>query len=326
MNNHRLTTTAFCLISLFTASAAAGPYLDQPPPGREPALFAPGIVSDGLPNRDMAITPDGREIYWSSNLREFGISAILVSRQTDEGWTEPEVAPFSRDPSMVYYEPHVAPDGERFFFVAQKTGHENNDIWVMDREGNGWSKARKMDAPINSKGKEYFPSLTRDGTMYLTREDGEAGTEAIYRSRLVDGKYTEPERLPEQVNSGQSRFNAFVDPDERFIIVPVVGGEDSAGAVDYYVVFRNEADEWSEPVNLGDKINTPGHREWTPYVSPDGKYFFFMSTRTPAKADAPAEGYTKEHLDRVHAGPENGNSDIYWIDASVIRELKPEGF
>jgi len=317
---------AFCLFSLAAASALAGPYLDQPPPGMEAQLFAPGIVSDGLPNRDMAITPDGREIYWSSNLRDFGISVIMVSRVGEEGWSEPEVAPFSRDPSLVYYEPYVAPDGKQLFFVAHETGREENDIWVMDREGDGWGEARKMDAPINSPGKEYFPSLTRDGTMYLTREDGEPGTEAIYRSRLVDGKYTEPERLPEQVNSGRSRFNAFIDPDERFIILPVLGDEDSAGAIDYYVVFRNEADRWSDPINLGPEINTPGHREWTPYVSPDGRYFFFMSTRAPADSDAPENGYSKEYLERVQAGPENGNSDIYWIDAAVIWELKPEGF
>lgn len=313
-------------LAISAFNAEAGPYLDQAPPGTEPALFAPGIVSDGLANRDMAITPDGKQIYWSSNLREFGISVILFSREVDGAWTEPAVAPFSRDPSMVYYEPTISPDGQRFFFVAHETGREENDIWVMDREKDGWGEARKMEEPINSPGKEYFPSLTRDGTMYLTREGEEPGTEAIYRSRLVHGKYTEPERLPEQVNSGKSRFNAFVDPDERFLIVPIWGREDSAGPIDYYVVFRNEADEWSEPVNLGDKINTPGHREWTPYVSPDGKYFFFMSTRAPAETDAPEGGYTREYLDRVHAGPENGNSDIYWIDASVILALKPEGF
>ena len=66
---------ALCLAVVASAPAAAtGPYLDQPPPGDEPALFAPGIVSDGLANRDLAITPDGDEIYWSSNLRDEGVS------------------------------------------------------------------------------------------------------------------------------------------------------------------------------------------------------------------------------------------------------------
>ena len=49
-------------------------------------------------------------------------------------------------------------------------------------------------------------------------------------------------------------------------------------------LFRLLQSELSEPVNLGPNINTPGGREYTPYVSPDGRYFFFMSTRAAAEA------------------------------------------
>lgn len=315
-----------CIVLVAAPLAYATPYLDQPPPGDEPVLFAPGIVSDGLNNRDMAITPDGNEIYWSNNMRNFEISVILVSRRGEDGWSQPAVAPFSRDPAYVYYEPTISPDGSKFFFVASEVGDEFNDIWVMDRNGATWSEPRKLDAPINTPGKEYFPSITNDGTLYFTREGETPGMEAIYRSRLVDGRYTEPERLPENVNCGKSHFNAFIAPDESYIIVPVWGREDSIGSIDYYVVFRNDNDEWSEPVNMGPKINTAGAKEYTPYVSPDGKYFFFMSTRTPIEPDVPGKEYSREYLDQVHMKPENGNSDIYWIDAGIIEKLRPPGF
>ena len=288
----------------------ADPYLDLPTPGNEPVLFAPGIVSDGLNNRDMAITPDGKEIYWSVNLRNFEVSVIMFSQWTEGGWTEPAVAPFSRDPAYVYYEPALSPDGSQLFYVASESGSELNDIWVMDRAENGWGKARKLQAPINSDGKEYFPSLTRDGTMYFTREGDTPGMEAIYRSKFVDGSYTEPEKLPDNVNCGKSHFNAFIAPDESYIIVPVWGRDDSVGSIDYYIVFRNKNDEWSEPINMGTDINTPGAREYTPYVSPDGWYLFFMSTRSPGNPDAPEHGFTPDYLEQVHARPVNGNSDI----------------
>lgn len=325
MLNRHFFLFAPCVFFL-TSQALAGAYLDQPPPGDEPALFAPGIVSDGLNNRDMAITPDGDEIYWSNNMRNFEVSVIMVARQTKHGWTKPEVAPFSKDPAYVYYEPAISPDGSQFYFVASEAGSENNDIWVMDRKDDGWGEPHKLDAPINTPGKEYFPSATRDGTLYFTREGETPGMESIYRSRLVDGHYGEPEKLPENVNCGKSHFNAFIAPDESYIIVPVWGREDSIGSIDYYVVYRNKNDEWSEPVNMGPKINTPGAKEYTPYVSPDGKYFFFMSTRTPAEPEIPENGYSLEHLERVHMLPENGNSDIYWIDAGILDELRPEGF
>ncbi|MBT8056407.1 MAG: PD40 domain-containing protein [Gammaproteobacteria bacterium] len=323
---HQLTVLAIMLGQLTATAALPGPYLDQPPPGSEPRLFAPGIVSDGLPNRDMAITPDGKEIYWSSNLRNFEVSAILVSRLTDHGWSEPQVAPFSTNPAYAYYEPAISPDGMQFFFVASESGSETNDIWVMDRVGSAWGQPRKLGPPINTPGKEYFPSITLDGTIYFTREGEAPGTEAIYRSRRTESGYQAPEKLPASVNCGKSQFNAFIDPKERYLIVPVWGRDDSLGSIDYYVVFRNEIDEWSEPVNLGPQINTPGAQEYTPYVSPDGKFFFFMSTRSPDSSSSPRSGYSRDNLARLHEEPENGLSDIYWIDAAFIEALRPEGF
>jgi hypothetical protein len=46
---------------------------------------------------------------------------------------------------------------------------------------------------------------------------------------LIDGKYQEPEKLPPQVNSGLTQYNAFIDPDEKYLIVPVNGRNDTFG-------------------------------------------------------------------------------------------------
>ena len=32
---------------------------------------------------------------------------------------------------------------------------------------------------------------------------------------------------------------------------------------------------------------------------------------------------TRQGLERIHAEPENGNPDIYWIDAAFIQDLRP---
>jgi hypothetical protein len=154
----------------------------------------------------------------------------------------------------------------------------------------------------------------------------EPGVEHIYRSRLVDGRYNTPERLPENVNCGKTQFNAFVAPDESYLILPVHGREDSLGSVDYYIVYRNALDEWSQPVNLGDRINTPGSQEYSPFVSRDGKYFFFMSQRHPATDEASGQAWSMDELSTVFNQPENGNTDIYWIHAGFVEALRPEGF
>ncbi len=80
-----------------------------------------------------------------------------------------------------------------------------------------------------------------------------------------------------------------------------------------------------EPLNLGPQVNQPRGQEWSPYVSPDGRYFFFMSTRQPYPTDAP-EALTRDWLLEFHAGSESGNPAIYWMDGGFIEELRARAF
>lgn len=312
------------------APALEGPYLGQIPPGPEPVLFAPGIVSTGMHTRDLAMSPAGDEIYFSVQAGPLG--AILGARLVNGEWTQPEVAGFSSDPTMNEIEPHISPDGSRFFFVsdrgidggpvpeAERGKWEQADIWVMAREDGRWGQPARLGPPVNTDAPEFFPSSTADGTLYFTRENPETRRNYIYRSRPEGEGYAEPELLPEQVNSA-NQFNAFVAPDESYLIVGVFGRADSHGGTDYYIVFRDEDDRWSDPLNLGPAINMARGEEWSPYVSPDGKYFFFMSARQPYPGNAP-ETLTRDWLMEFHQGPESGNPAIYWVDAGFLDDLR----
>ena len=303
-----------------------GPYLGQEPPGLEPQIFAPGIVSTGLATRDVAMMPDGSEIYFGVTVG--GRSLIMMTKDVDGQWTEPEVAPFSG--RYLDLEPAISPDGQRFFFLStrpqagqeEKSGWVYQDIWVMDRENDGWSEPYNLGPPVNSDAPEYFPSVTEDGTLYFTRE-GEGQVSSTYRSRFVDGVYIEPELLGPEVNCGSNRFNVFVAPDESFAIVPAVGREDGLGGVDYYVVFRSDDDTWSEPINMGDAINQPTGREWSASLSPDGKYLFFMTSRTDPSADLPLTGRSISDLLAASTQPGLGSSDIWWVSTDIIERLRP---
>ena len=296
-----------------------GPYLGEKPPGPTPQLFASGLVSTGGFERDLAITPDGRELYFGISGPSYQYTSVVVTRIVDGHWTEPEVVPGLDDSRYLNLEPALAPDGRTLFFLSTRLDEAaggaagNQDIWFMTRGPGGWSAPRNLGAPVNSALAEYFPSVTLDGTLYFTRE--EAGTRAshIWRARRDGDRYRAPEKLPARVNSGRSHYNAFVAPDESYLIVPIDGRPDSIGGCDYYVVFRTPDDRWSEPVNLGPAINTKGSQEFSPYVSPDGKYFFFMSSRMERP-----DRLTYTLFRSLHDRPANGNADIYWVDAAFI--------
>ena len=125
------------------------------------------------------------------------------------------------------------------------------------------------------------------------------------------------------MNCGTNRFNVFIAPDETYAIVPAVGRDDGLGGVDYYVVFRSEDDTWSEPVNLGPKINQPEGREWSASISPDGKYLFFMSSRSNEDDGLPLTGRSISDLLELSARPGQGNSAIWWVSTEVIEQLRP---
>jgi hypothetical protein len=202
-------------------------------------------------------------------------------------------------------------------------GERNQDIWAVDRTPEGWSAPSLVGGTISTDEAEYFPSTTRDGTLYFTRQPKGDRTSTIYRAKRQGDSYGPAEKLGPEVNCGTTRFNAFIDPDERFIIVPAAGMPDSIGDTDYYVVFRNDRDEWSRPVNLGPSVNTTGGREFSASLSPDGKYLFFMTSRlNPEIPGLLAKGsYTG--LQAAWSQPGNGNATVYWMSAAFLDRLRP---
>src|SRR4030042_3588585 len=198
-----------------------GAYLGQKPPGIEPVLFSPGIVSTGMFERDVVIAMNGKEFYYGLM---FGTQAtIMVSRQKDGIWSEPEIVSFASDMKYYYFEPSIPNDGKRMFFFSTllppgkepKPGWSYQNIWAVDRLENGvWGKPYELDTPINSDEHNFYPSVTNDSTLYFTRATAKDFKTTIYRSRLKEGKYTEIEKLPAPVNGKGTLYNAFIAHDE----------------------------------------------------------------------------------------------------------------
>jgi len=305
-----------------------GPYLGQELPGDSAVLFAPHIVSSGMADRDITISPDGKELFFTRILGGFTYNTIFYTKQMNGIWSKPEVFKYCTDARYKYTEPFITIDGEKLFFASNKpvNGKEpaSFDIWVCEKnENNEWGEPYNLGEPINTDQNEFFPTLTADGTIYFNHFDAELNDEFIYRSKLVDGEYTSPEKLCEKVNAGQARFNAFIAPDESFIIIPTYGMPDSKGATDYYIVFRDEYDNWSNPINMGEQINSENGQEWSASISPDGKYLFYMSAKIPEE-QINTKDFSSDLFDQIHNSPQNGLSDIYWVSTDFIKELKKQ--
>ncbi len=289
----------------------------------EPTIFAEGVIATGDFESHPAFTPDGRTLYFLKNSPTFNFWTIVVTHFKNNRWSAPEVAAFSgqyRDA-----DPFITSDGSRFFFISDRPKavpsikeERSLDIWVMEKEGSGWSAPKNLGAPVNSSGNEWYPTVAADGTLYFgsDRAAGKGSTD-IYRSGLVDGKYQEPENLGDAINTQFDEFEPYIAPDQSYLIF-MATRPDGRGGSDLYISYQRDG-TWTKAVNLGDKINSTGS-EYSPKVSPDGKYFFWSSTRSSVSSvsSPQTKHLTYAELLTKLRSPRNGLGDIYQIDISAL--------
>jgi hypothetical protein len=117
-------------------------------------------------------------------------------------------------------------------------------------------------------------------------------------ANFADGKYADPIFLGSDINSEKHDWDAYIAPDESYIVFSSLGREDTHGTMDLYISFKKEDGNWTQSKNMGLDVNS-AFDEICPSVTLDGNYLFFTSRR-------------------------KGNSDIYWVSAKIIEELRPE--
>jgi len=273
----------------------SGPYLGQKPPGMTPELFAPGIVSKEVyfEHSSVYFTPCMDEIFWLSDTTNPRVRRMFNIKQTNNGWT----SPLAIDLCEHYSNSNIcfSRDGNRIYFSSRRpivSGEElkDTDIWYVDRVKNNWSEPIAIGPIINTENSEALGTVLKNGTIYYSDYYD------IYRSEMINGKYQQSEKLNSTINTDAIEASPFVSPDESYMIFEShrPGG---FGGADIYISFKDSEGFRTEPINLGETVNSGGH-ERSPYISPDGKYLFFW---------------------RVTVG-----SDIYWVDARIIEELRPK--
>jgi hypothetical protein len=75
---------------------------------------------------------------------------------------------------------------------------------------------------------------------------------------------------------------------------------------------------------LGPDLNPPGDNANSAYVSPDGKYLFFSSSRRdPARAEFKS-GTTLQTIIKSKSEAGRGASAICWVNAKILEEFRPK--
>ena len=283
-------------------------------------IYSPGTINTSMSERDAALSPDSSAFYFSVQLTRQQ-SVICYATKFNGKWMRPMVAPFSGEYTDI--EPVFHPDGRLFFVSNRPTMKDDSikdfNIWYVQPGDLGWSDPQPLGAAVNSGGNEFYPSFTANGDLYFTATlPGGKGAEDLWVSKYENENYLQPENLGDSINTSDFEYNGFINREGTFILFTTHGRGKGYGSADLYVSFRKKDGGWGQPKNMGEKVNTAGF-EFCPSLSPDEKTLFFTRRNIPAP-----EGKKWGYFEMMSSfnSLENGQGNIYKIDAAFIQKLK----
>ena len=215
--------------------------LKSPIRGLSVNLLGEGINTSG-DEWDPNPSFDGKYLYYSASHRSGGKgnSDIWMAEFIDGVWKNPKNFDAGVNSPKNETIDNVSLDGNTLLLSGNFEGtYGNFDIYFLERNASGWGALRHLPRPINSEYTDEAANLSADGQVLLFSSDrpGGIGEFRAYNSSFYNGN--------------------------------------NMGNMDIYVSLKKDG-KWTEPINLGSKINTP-FAERSPYLHPDGKTLYFSS-------------------------------------------------
>ncbi|MBN2425705.1 MAG: PD40 domain-containing protein [Calditrichaceae bacterium] len=317
MKNKILLTALFSLLCLACQTENITE-IDLENTPAEVELFAEGIISTKLYERDLAISPRGNEIIFTLSDYRQSVRCLATIKKINGKWTEKQILDFSGNYQDI--EPCFSADGNQLFFASNRPVDRDStrsdfNIWVSNLLNSGWSEPEPLNPNINTDGNEFYPSVSKNGNLYFTaeRENG-IGSEDIFLSRYADGQYLIPEHLDANINSPVYEFNAYISPDEDLILFSSYGREDDLGGGDLYYSKKDASGRWTPAKNMGPPINSD-KLDYCPFIDMARGNFYFTSERfTPV--DKRIE--TVDELENRANSILNGMGNIYRISMKSL--------
>ncbi len=189
-------------------------------------------------------------------------------------------------------------DNSTLYFTGMKRigGKGGEDIFVSKSVNGTWERAESLGGMVNTPAHEFATSISPDNNrivLFSSRISDGLGRGDLYYSDKGFGGFGILAPFPKPVNSVYWDCDGFLTSDGRSIIF----ASDRPGGVGSYqrkdIDFRGEPwgntdlwvstqtdTGWSEPINLGETINT-SWAERSPFLHPDGKTLYFASSGHP---------------------------------------------
>lgn len=244
------------------------------------------VINSSADELNLVISPDGNQIYFTRKNHPSNIGGtvdrgdIWVSEKDPEGnWLPAYNLKSVNDTGSNRIIGFM--DAGRAMLVHAESGFGFS--YLMNGK---WLKPSPFKIPyFKSMSEELSGSISSDGRYLLFGMEsfGSYGVEDIYMSRLkTDGSWTSAKNLGSIINSGNQEITPFLAADNKTLFFSS-NGRGGEGSFDIFMSIRLDDtwQHWSEPINLGKKVNTSGWERSFAFNT-DGEFAYVISTQNSA--------------------------------------------
>jgi len=240
----------------------------------------------------VSFTKDGQTLYFAS-VREGGMGNydIYTSTRIDDQWTEAELLPAPVNTPKDEFDVFVTPAGDALYFASNRNNSDQYwdcDIFISKNQAGVWSEPKVLDSCFAVPDKpDWGPTLTEDGLTLIFssgRAPAEDRSAQIFRSHWTGEAWTKPQPLPEPVNSGGWEATPFITPDGQNLYLNSARGAADKKDVDIWK-FTKIGGQWEAATLMKGPLLSEYH-DYDPCLAPDGKHFYFTSTRPGGQGGA----------------------------------------
>ncbi len=153
------------------------------------------------------------------------------------------------------------------------------DIYYATRDAERiWSEPINIGAPLNNEFPNGISSLSQGGDTALvinvfTEKNYDKGASITFKS---GDNWTNPQGIDIHKFKNNSDFiDYFITNDGKRMFL-AIDSKGSYGDQDIYISEKIDDFHWTEPINIGEAVNTYD-AEFSPFLSSDGKTLFFSS-------------------------------------------------
>jgi len=238
-------------------------YLGQTPPGNTPELFPLAVKQGFFAAERIAISNDGREIYYSEIKGYYPNTGESVKKYSFIGgkWTGP-VTLFSG-----YAAPALSVTEDTMYLET------NFETFISVQIDSGWTKPERVFSGLDSA---HYYQAAGNGNYYISSKSGKGAGLSDWCKVSIIGSDTTVSSLGRPLNSVGEELDFFVSSDESFMIV--------TNRPRFGISFRKDDGTWTSPVNFCQKIDF-GLGCWGPWVTRDNKYLFYSTGTKPDYSD-----------------------------------------